>query len=65
MKDLINKLYMIYGENINIFLYAIILMLLCNIFFMWDIEQILTFIYIVLVWCFLIFFTIRLDYYEF
>ncbi len=34
MKDLINKFYMKYGENINIFLYAIILMLLCNIFFM-------------------------------
>lgn len=61
MKDLINKLYIKYGENINIFLYAIILMLLCNIFFMWDTEQILTFIYIVLVWCFLIFLTIELD----
>lgn len=61
MKDLINKLYMKYGENINIFLYAIILMLLCNIFFMWDIEQVLTFICIMLVWCLLIFLTIGLD----
>lgn len=61
MKDLINKLYMKYGENINIFLYAIILMLLCNIFFMWDIEQILIFICIMLVWCLLIFLTIELD----
>ena len=50
-----------YGENINIFLYAIILMLLCNIFFMWDIEQILIFICIMLVWCLLIFLTIGLD----